>query len=523
MSKDHSLLLVVLLILLLIGIFAFIEETLPKPVDHVIENISAPKIARHVRVLAHDSLQGRYPGTEGYEKSALYIKTQMKSMGLQPAFDGSYVQSVTLVSIVPDYEGYLTIESEEILKGSYNETFVIKGLTTGDNEASNIPHQFVGYGIKGRDWREGSLQNKFVTILYEKPPPSFFESKKQYVANATLNNRIETLLKENVKGVGILFPDFNYSWKNIRAYFSSPSMILGNINKSIPVMLVNPQWTKYFITQEGLDGYLKENSTASSVSKSNKIGFRVAWKGEKNHFSSANIVGILPGSDPHLKDEYLLYTAHLDHEGIGESINGDSIYNGAYDNASGCAIMMECARAFQLLPPEERKRSVVFAALTAEERGLLGSKYLAEHLPKGEAIANINLDMFLMEEPLSEIVGLGIHYSDLRDEIYKATNLLNIKLVPDPMPEQNIFFRSDHYSFAAKGVPALFYFNNFAQPGPNDSLAVNYNWFNTYYHTVFDNFREDMLFSAGKKFAQLNFLTGYLVINQKKKPQWVKN
>ena len=178
---------------------------------------------------------------------------------------------------------------------------------------------------------------------------------------------------------------------------------------------------------------------------------------EQRRLTSPNVIGILPGSDPALREESVVFTAHLDHQGRGPASNGDSIYNGAFDNAIGISMMLEAARALAL-DAKRPRRTVVFAAVTAEEKGLLGSEFLAQHLPPavGKPVANLNLDMVLVTAPTRSYTILGIEHSTLRAPVEAAAKRFDLELVPDPQPERVIFIRSDQYSFIRQGVPAIF-------------------------------------------------------------------
>jgi Zn-dependent M28 family amino/carboxypeptidase len=223
-----------------------------------------------------------------------------------------------------------------------------------------------------------------------------------------------------------------------------------------------------------------------------------------------------------MKNEFVVYTAHLDHEGIGQPMEGDSIYNGAYDNAAGIAIMLEIARAFTELP-EPPKRSVLFIALTAEEMGLLGSEYFVNHptIPLDDMVASLNTDMFLMEKPLTELVALGEEFSSLADLAQQVCQQKKVRIIPDPLPEENAFMRSDHFSFVKKGIPSLFIINSFYKSDTlNENSDVNYRWLKTLYHTPLDNFRENINYEAGVTYAQINFLIGYLAAEQKDRIKW---
>ena len=197
------------------------------------------------------------------------------------------------------------------------------------------------------------------------------------------------------------------------------------------------------------------DATAESRPASTPLGFEVTLARKTRHevVTSPNVVGIVRGTDPELADEYVVYSAHLDHNGVGAPVNGDDIYNGAYDNAMGSSLLIETARVFAASPP---RRSVLFIAVTAEERGLLGSDYFAHYptVPTASMVANVNLDMPLFLFPVADIIAFGSEHSSLEATVEAAINAEGFELTPDPMPEENIFRRSDQYSFVRKGVPA---------------------------------------------------------------------
>jgi Zn-dependent M28 family amino/carboxypeptidase len=229
---------------------------------------------------------------------------------------------------------------------------------------------------------------------------------------------------------------------------------------------------------------------------------------------------MLPGSQGENSAEYILLTAHLDHLGLGEPVEGDAIHNGAYDNASGVAILIEVARALAGMA-EPPKRSLVFAAVTAEEMGLLGSRYFVEHptVPIDRIVANINLDMVLMPGPLSDIVAFGAEHSSLGDPVGRAARAYGLELAPDPIPQEVIFIRSDQFPFVRKGIPAIFMVSWFDNEDP-ESLERFGSWMSEFYHSPRDDMRQPMDFDAGATFARVNLLTAYLVADAPAAPVW---
>lgn len=238
---------------------------------------------------------------------------------------------------------------------------------------------------------------------------------------------------------------------------------------------------------------------------------------------SPNVVAKLSGSDPKLKDEYVVYTAHLDHLGIGEPVNGDKIYNGALDNASGSATILEVARGFSSMNPKP-KRSVLFVSVTGEEAGLLGSDYFATYptVKKGSIVADVNVDEIFMLYPLRDIIAFGAEHSSLGNVIQKAAKRMNLVESPDPMPQEVVFIRSDQYSFVKQGIPAVMPSPGFKSDDPKiDPMAIFEKWEETRYHEPQDDMQQPGLdFEAGARFARFAFLCGYYITEDAQRPTW---
>jgi hypothetical protein len=237
---------------------------------------------------------------------------------------------------------------------------------------------------------------------------------------------------------------------------------------------------------------------------------------------SPNVIGILQGTDPRLKDEYVVYTAHLDHLGISEAVNGDTINNGAYDNAVGIAGLIEIARAFSMQPT---RRSILFAAVTAEEKGLQGSDYFANYptVSINSIVANINTDMFLMLYPFKDAVAIGSEHSSLGPLAEKALQKVGLKMSPDPWPQEVIFIRSDQYSFIKKGIPAIMVTHGLtsADPAVKGEEAVA-KWLKTIYHSPQDDLGQKMHWESGIKIVRADYLIGFQVANADARPAWNK-
>lgn len=265
-------------------------------------------------------------------------------------------------------------------------------------------------------------------------------------------------------------------------------------------------------------------AAAASTPQAFDLPARISMVTTSTHkdVDSANTIAKLEGSDPALKGEHVVYVAHVDHFGRGVAVNGDDIYNGAHDNASGVAIVLEVARTYAALPTPPR-RSTIFLFVTAEERGLLGSDYFAQHptVPRDSIVANLALDMPFLYHRLLDIVPYGAQHSTLADPVGKAAARLGIEIGEDPIPEQVLFIRSDHFSFVRRGIPSLFIKSGFKTGDPAlDGSAINAGYRRDVYHKPNDDMSQPFDFEAGASHAKLNFLTGWLVAQETTRPAW---
>ena len=265
-------------------------------------------------------------------------------------------------------------------------------------------------------------------------------------------------------------------------------------------------------------------AAAESTPQGFDLATRVSMETATTHSAvqSWNVVAKLEGSDPALSDQYVVYVAHVDHFGRGVAVQGDDIYNGAHDNASGTSIVLEIARAFTSLPTPPR-RSILFLIATAEEWGLLGSDYFARNptVPQASLVANFSLDMPFLYHPLLDIVPYGAQHSSLMRPVARAAEHMGIALAEDPIPEQVLFIRSDHFSFIRQGIPALFLKSGFETGDPAvDGSAINAGYRRDVYHTPFDEVDQPFDWESGASHARLNFLTGYLVAQETERPTW---
>jgi hypothetical protein len=252
------------------------------------------------------------------------------------------------------------------------------------------------------------------------------------------------------------------------------------------------------------------------------LGTEVSMRQQSTHerVESPNVIGMIRGTDPELADEYIVYTAHLDHTGVLDKGDEDSTYNGFYDNAMGIALMLEAARALKEVP---LSRSVLFVALTAEEKGLLGSEYFAEYptVPQEAIVANINIDMPLFLYPIADVIAFGAQHSSLMGPAQAAATAEGFTLAPDPMPEENFFIRSDQYSFVRKGIPALYLDTGMRSTDPDvDAEAIYTEHLQNHYHEPSDDLSRPVDWDSAVRFARANARVGYQVATDAGRPRW---
>ncbi|GAB3963846.1 M20/M25/M40 family metallo-hydrolase [Spirosoma terrae] len=516
------------------------SKEIPTDAQTVLKTVRPEAIRNHMRILSNDSLRGRKPGTKGFDMGADYVTNQLKAIGYQPAGENStYRQDVPLrrwqVREEASTMTFLIDGKEQPL--TYGKQFILS--PTPDHATSNVtaPVVFVGYGVTAPelgydDYTNIDVKGKIVAYVNGAPNsfPSnqraFYSSSKAENAAAhgaigtlafslpsDLRNRIETAAPRARQGI--------YRWvdKSGKPQRTVPAIQgAASLSDSTARLLFTKSPVPF---RDVITNVQKNRSQAFPLNISARIKARTDVVED---VAGYNVVGVLPGSDPALKDEYIVCAAHIDHLGVGRPVKGDSIYNGAHDNASGVAINLEMARLFASLPKAPR-RSIIFVGVTGEEMGLLGSDYFASNptVAKNKIVANIALDMPFFFHPLLDIVPYGAEHSSLGRETEQAAEFLGIKISPDPIPEQTVFMRSDHFSFVRQGIPALFIKSGSETGNPNlDGTKLNLDWRATIYHTPQDDMNQPFDFKAAAKHVQLQFLIGYLAAQADSRPTWNK-
>ena len=488
----------------------------------------------YVKVLASDDMEGRETGSPGLRKAQEFVVGQLKSAGLEPVGSRSYSQPVR-------FESRQILEQDSSLALMHNGQ--VEPLALGDDAifstrvdlapAVDAPLVFAGYGLtipeSGHDDLAGlDLRDKVVVIFPGAPAeiPGALASHYQ-----SAGERWKVLRKAGAVGViTILNPaSMDIPWSRISANRAHPSMALKGAEfdetagEKLAVTFNPEKAQKLFegsghTLQEMLD-LVKDRKPLPRFPLVPTIRARASVN--KKMVESANLVAELPGTDPKLKNEYVVLSAHLDHLGVGEPINGDRIYNGAMDNASGSAVLLDLISSLKKSP--KLKRSLLFVFVTGEEKGLLGSRYFTTHptVKPGSMIANINIDMFLPIVPLKVLTVYGLAESDMGDLVRNVAQSLGVQVQPDPEPQRNAFIRSDQYNFIRHGVPALAMGVGFEKGSPQQEIFKT--WRTQRYHAPSDDLDQPVDLAAAGKYEDIIHGLMVRLAESAGRPQWKQN
>ena len=483
----------------------------------------------HVAFLADDLLEGRDAGSRGYEIAARYVASRFEAMGLQPAgTGGGWYQQVPFVSAsLADAPARVTIGGRAFANG---ESVLVRPHATELNQSVEAPAVFAGYGLDAPgqgfdDYRGLDVRGKWVAVLagYPKGTPSeigaHLNAEKMRMAEAkgavgviTLLTRGEIARRPWVRRTAAM-REPALSWLGVgdQPYNAAPG-VRGTATFDIPAGEA--------LFQGAAKPFSAVLDEAAAGAKPRGFALRQPVKLERQtvgrRITSPNVLATIPGSDPALANEVVLLTAHLDHVGAHEGKPGDAIYNGAMDNATGIATLLEAARAMAASPNRPR-RTVMFAALTAEEKGLLGAEYLAKNpVGPGRVVGVVNLDMPVLLYPFSDVIAFGANHSTLGPIVQRAAAGMGVKLTPDPLPEEGLFTRSDHYKFVREGIPSVFLMTGFEGQGAEKFrgfLATNY-------HQPSDDLKQPIDWQAGARFAEINYRIAREIADAPQAPRW---
>ncbi|MEJ2603661.1 MAG: M28 family metallopeptidase [Gammaproteobacteria bacterium] len=504
--------------------------------------IDAGDFARHVRTLASDEFEGRAPGGEGERKTIDYLTAAFREVGLRPGNGDSYVQDVPLVSITAEEISPLAIRGGSAeLTLDYQQDMMVWTKRVGESESIDSSDLvFVGYGIVAPeyDWNdyEGlDVAGKTVVMLVNDPgfatgDPDLFNGRTMtYYGRWTY--KYEEAARQGAAGALIIHETeaAGYPWLVVSGSWSGEQFDL-DLGDAAPARVAIEGWltgeaAERVFDAAGVDIDEARDAAAKPGFEARALGLQasVSLRNTLSRMPSGNVVGILPGSER--PDEYIVYTAHWDHLGMARSVLDDRIYNGAVDNATGVAGMLEIAEAFSTVDPAPA-RSIVFLAVTAEESNLLGSAWYASHplYPLERTVANINIDAMSLVGPSYDITVIGYGNSELDEYAARAAAAQERRLEQEPTPEKGFFYRSDHFNFAKRGVPALYLRGGVEhrEKGMEYGLAYNAAWVAERYHKVTDEFSEDWDLRGILEDTELLFDVGYELAETTAWPNWVE-
>jgi Zn-dependent M28 family amino/carboxypeptidase len=497
--------------------------------------VSPARLEEHIRYLASDRLAGRGTGTPGYDSAARYVAEHFAALRLDSAGTEGYFQPV------PFRHARAVEGSSLVLAGrsghreltAYRDYVPQPNFVAAQAEVT-APLVFAGFGVtapeRGYDDYRGVDAKGKIVVLLTGAPSSFPPAERAHYANGRMKR--ENAVRRGAVGVLVVRTrDQSFPWDRLVRQSRRGNMRW--VDRSGAPADVSPAIRGAGTLSDSVAAQLFEGAPQplAAVLDAAEAGkppafdlpLRATLRTVTAHsrLQSPNVAGLLRGSDPRLRDEVVVYTAHLDHLGIGEPVQGDSIYNGALDNASGSAALLEVARAFATLR-EAPRRSVLFLAVTGEEEGLLGSDYFAQYptVPLERIVANVNIDGLAILYPFREMVAFGADHTTLDSTVSRVARGLGVTIAPDPFPQEVFFVRSDQFSFVRRGVPSVFPFPGLRSDSGVDAPARFKEWLATRYHTPQDDVDQPMDLEAGARNAQLEFLVGLEIANADQRPAW---
>ena len=532
----------------LIFLLQFLCFNLKAQTNSVYSNLFSEKDLRStVKYLADDGFEGRAPGSRGGELAAKYIANRLELAGIKPGNNGSYFQPVSLVGLKPDADTVLKVTGADgkMLDFNFGKDFV--GFTDAQVDDITVDGDlvFVGYGIDApeQNWNDykgnaAKYKDKILVMMVNDPPatvkePNLFGGKAlTYYGRWTY--KYEEAARKGAKGVILIHTDDSagYGWNVVESSFGGTERfdIARTPADKTPFMqmkawMQNETAKKIFdLAGKNLDELREKAKSRDFQPVDLNVKGNIELKADLQRVDSNNVVGFWEGSDAKLKDEYVIYTAHWDHIGIGKpDASGDKIYNGALDNASGVAQIIAIAEAFTKLPKNEQpKRSQVFLFTTAEEQGLLGAEWYAKNpvFPLAKTAANLNIDGGNFYGKTRNYGALGAERSSLETFVNEELGERSLVFMADNHPEQGSFFRSDHFPFAKMGVPALSIRSGDDYIGKEKGWAEKFfaDYNKNHYHQPSDEFRDDWQFDGMVQMLEATLAIGLRASNVEKLP-----
>jgi Zn-dependent M28 family amino/carboxypeptidase len=511
--------------------------------DMAIRQIRPEGIRAHMRFLSDNMLTGRAPGTPGYDIAARYVASELEGIGLHPSGDErTWYQQVPLRKAVVNepHSSVEFIRNGQVQQLTNATDYVLSGDVLRTEISVEASVVFVGFGVTAPDqqyddYAGADVKGKVVAYVHG-APARFPSTERAYYSDGV----VKTKNAISHGAIGILEFLSPEDQKRLPWDWLVPQIQAGNMqwldNNGTPhnafaeirggALLSQRGAEKLFTAApHSLEQALATARLGQPQAFTLPVSIRIHRVSKPTDLLSSNIIAKLAGSDPALRDQYVVYTAHLDHLGICPPVNGDNVCHGTVDDASGTSSLLEIARAYASLPHAPR-RSVLFVFVTGEEMGLLGSDYFAYFptVPRKSIVANVNIDGAPgVYYAMKDIVPLGAEHSSIGNDVELAARQMGYEISPDPMPEEMGFIRSDQYSFVLQGIPAVNITDGVKASDPNvDALAVIKKWLTTRYHTPLDNMDQPLDYDSAARASGLNFLVGYELAQQDQPPAWNK-
>jgi Zn-dependent M28 family amino/carboxypeptidase len=501
--------------------------------------ITADSIRAHVRFLASDLLEGRGPGTRGDALAQAYIAAQLEALGLQPAGPQGFFQPFDIVGVEGHAETLQFTRGRESLALRHpDEIIAVAGDDAAHTAIDGSELVFVGFGIRAPeyawdDFKGQDMRGKVLLILNSDPEddPALFAGRTR-LWYGRWDYKYEMAARVGAAGAIILHTAHSagYPWQVVRSSWTGPQYSVPTNDRRVPLRgWVTEEACRRLVALGGrnLDELVRSANRREFQPVPLGIGVRAAFDNRVERTRTANVLAVLPGSDPRRSSEVVLYTAHHDHLGMraGAAPGEDAIYNGAEDNASGVALMLTIARSYAALP-QAPKRSVLFAAVAAEEQGLLGSEYLARHppVPLGRIAVDINIDGANVFGRTRDVTVIGMGKTDLDATLRTLAGKQGRVLRGDQLPDRGYFYRSDQFSFARAGVPSAYFESGLDYRGrpPGWGREKREAWEETRYHQPSDELTPDWDLSGAVEDARLQFELGYSVAESSVMPAWTR-
>ena len=505
--------------------------------EFALATVSRENIQSSINYLAADEREGRMTGSRGYDEAAQYVADRFADMGLEPGGTDGWFQEVPFITRMTDIEnsGVTLHKNDGDVDLEWGKDVIIYADRFREENRVRAEVVFAGFAVHApelgySDFEGIDVRGKIVAY-FSGAPDTFPSTERAHFSHG--RTKAEELVRRGAIGeIGLRnrLAENRSTWSGNAGAPRGMAWIdeSGEIADYHPELLGDANFSRRSAEQLFEDSPLAFEDALDAAEEgrplSRELGIEVTMYRRSKHtrLASPNVVGILRGSDPVLKDEYVVYSTHLDHLGIGAPVAGDSIYNGLYDNALGVAVTIETARVLSSLS-ERPRRSIVFVAVTAEEHDLLGSDYFAHYptVPAPAIVASVNIDMPMVIFPLNTVTGYGAEHSSLQGVMTEEARKEGFEYTPDPYPDEVYFIRSDQYSFVRQGIPSLYLAEGVGSSDPSvDGRAVLDAFFATHWHQPTDDLTQPIVWETALRFSRASVRIGYRIAMDDERPTW---